>query len=66
MFKRYPQFKIVDVTKASLARPDAHVQWYGQETTREDCTHYCAPGVPDVWAHIVYSLVMGFIRHLDF
>lgn len=62
VFQGYPQFKYVDVTRASLARPDAHVQWYGQETGNEDCTHYCVPGVPDSWADVVYSYVMGYIK----
>ncbi|CAI7793138.1 unnamed protein product [Closterium sp. NIES-53] len=54
---RKSRFKIVDVTRATLYRPDAHLQKYGEES--EDCSHWCVPGVPDSWTDIVFSYVTG-------
>ncbi|GJP56313.1 hypothetical protein CLOM_g15380 [Closterium sp. NIES-68] len=56
---RNPRFKIIDITRATLYRPDAHLQKYGEESM--DCSHWCVPGVPDSWADIVYSYVSGSI-----
>ncbi|CAI5488086.1 unnamed protein product [Closterium sp. Naga37s-1] len=54
---RNSRFKIIDITRATLYRPDAHLQKYGEES--EDCSHWCVPGVPDSWADIVFSYVTG-------
>ncbi|CAI7905824.1 unnamed protein product [Closterium sp. NIES-53] len=57
----YPQFKIVDIARSSLARPDAHQgQFTGND--RPDCSHWCVPGVPDSWSDIVYSYMAGVLR----
>ncbi|CAI5475103.1 unnamed protein product [Closterium sp. Yama58-4] len=60
-FSSYPQFKIVDIARSSLARPDAHL---GQFTgnNRPDCSHWCVPGVPDSWSGIVYSYMAGVLK----
>lgn len=51
------RFKVMDVTLMSHGRPDAHVATnYGKPAnskTRWDCTHWCLPGVPDVWNELL-------------
>eukprot|EP00475_Leptophrys_vorax_P012650 TRINITY_DN19046_c0_g1_i1.p1 TRINITY_DN19046_c0_g1~~TRINITY_DN19046_c0_g1_i1.p1 ORF type:complete len:379 (-),score=-31.10 TRINITY_DN19046_c0_g1_i1:76-1212(-) len=59
-FVSYPQFKIVDIARMSLARPDAHQGVYtGQKGGNADCSHWCVPGVPDTWSNMVYSYMIG-------
>ncbi|GJP32872.1 hypothetical protein CLOM_g17465 [Closterium sp. NIES-68] len=59
-FRSFPQFKIVDIARSSLARPDAHQGQY-TGTERPDCSHWCVPGVPDSWSDIVYSYMVGVL-----
>ncbi|CAI5471346.1 unnamed protein product [Closterium sp. Yama58-4] len=50
-------FRIMDVTRLSLMRPDAHLQNYtGASGT--DCSHWCNPGLPDTWSDILYNVLM--------
>ncbi|CAI7883967.1 unnamed protein product [Closterium sp. NIES-53] len=51
-------FRIMDVTRLSLMRPDAHLQNYtGASGT--DCSHWCNPGLPDTWSDILYNVLMS-------
>eukprot|EP00271_Cylindrocystis_brebissonii_P013159 TRINITY_DN32772_c0_g1_i1.p1 TRINITY_DN32772_c0_g1~~TRINITY_DN32772_c0_g1_i1.p1 ORF type:complete len:475 (+),score=41.63 TRINITY_DN32772_c0_g1_i1:283-1707(+) len=46
------RFRLLDVTFLSNGRPDGHVETYYGATrsmTTYDCTHWCLPGVPDIW-----------------
>eukprot|EP00475_Leptophrys_vorax_P040049 TRINITY_DN7362_c0_g1_i1.p1 TRINITY_DN7362_c0_g1~~TRINITY_DN7362_c0_g1_i1.p1 ORF type:complete len:465 (-),score=-6.56 TRINITY_DN7362_c0_g1_i1:213-1478(-) len=58
VFKNFTRFKIIDVTRATLYRPDAHVKMYGTGGGM-DCSQWCVPGVPDSWADIMYSYMIG-------
>eukprot|EP00850_Spirogloea_muscicola_P011831 SM000075S21920 [mRNA] locus=s75:62995:69703:- [translate_table: standard] len=50
-------FRILDITHLSNFRIDAHVgKYYGaaqNSKTTNDCTHWCLPGLPDVWTDIL-------------
>ncbi|CAI7857885.1 unnamed protein product [Closterium sp. NIES-53] len=55
VFQGNPTFKILDVSKASLMRPDAHMQQFRAGTSDDDCSHFCVPGVPDTWSDLMFS-----------
>ncbi|KAE8709962.1 Trichome birefringence-like 6 [Hibiscus syriacus] len=64
--------KYLNITRLSEDRPDAHSSIYGTKqgklliATKQkppamvaDCSHWCLPGVPDTWNHLLYaSLVL--------
>lgn len=41
------------VTSMSSFRSDAHVGNWGDKPSLPDCSHWCLPGLPDVWNEIV-------------
>ena len=42
--------RVLDVFNVSALRPDAHPGRYGElRPGVRDCSHWCLPGVPDVW-----------------
>ncbi|EOA20491.1 hypothetical protein CARUB_v10000803mg [Capsella rubella] len=53
---------LLNVTKLTNFRKDGHPSIYGKTNTegkkvstrRQDCSHWCLPGVPDVWNHLIY------------
>ncbi|XP_021736225.1 protein trichome birefringence-like 41 [Chenopodium quinoa] len=47
---------LLDVTQLSLLRKDAHPSIYGLFSM--DCSHWCLPGVPDVWNQILYNYIL--------
>mmetsp|Transcript_28846 Transcript_28846/g.65166 ORF Transcript_28846/g.65166 Transcript_28846/m.65166 type:complete len:389 (+) Transcript_28846:53-1219(+) len=49
------KIKILDITGMSWGRADAHP---GQDS-RNDCSHWCLPGLPDVWNQAFLSLLSG-------
>ncbi|KAK9736038.1 hypothetical protein RND81_04G246100 [Saponaria officinalis] len=61
----------LNITRLSDYRIDAHPSIYrGQQLTDEerrsplryqDCSHWCLPGVPDIWNELVYSQLL--VRH---
>lgn len=49
---------LLDVTALSDMRIDAHVSKWGDISM--DCSHWCLPGVPDVWNELLYaSLILN-------
>ncbi|KAK4802262.1 hypothetical protein SAY86_000465 [Trapa natans] len=61
----------INITELSEYRVDAHTSVYGErseellsEEKRDDplqfadCIHWCLPGVPDTWNHILYSYLV--------
>ncbi|CAA0808446.1 Protein trichome birefringence-like 41 [Striga hermonthica] len=51
--------RLLDVTNLSLLRKDGHPSIYGLAgKTGIDCSHWCLPGVPDTWNHILYNLLI--------
>ncbi|KAF5741524.1 protein YLS7-like [Tripterygium wilfordii] len=48
----------LNVTRVSEFRIDGHPSLYGRKTGKslsiQDCSHWCLPGVPDVWNELLY------------
>ncbi|XP_010535816.1 PREDICTED: protein trichome birefringence-like 5 [Tarenaya hassleriana] len=57
---------LLNVTKLTNFRKDGHPSIYGKTNTdgkkvstkRQDCSHWCLPGVPDAWNHLIYSSLL--------
>ncbi|XP_073001402.1 protein trichome birefringence-like 5 [Typha latifolia] len=57
---------LLNVTKLTNFRKDAHPSVYGKNTTRgqkvskrrQDCSHWCLPGVPDSWNEMIYATLV--------
>lgn len=62
--------KFVNITWISLHRKDAHVSVYNNrddnskriaanknDYSKADCSHWCLPGLPDVWNHLLSALI---------
>lgn len=61
----------LNITHLSEFRRDAHPSVYkyffhtiseeelANPTSYSDCSHWCLPGVPDVWNQILYSYIMN-------
>ncbi|MCO5608135.1 hypothetical protein L7F22_062341 [Adiantum nelumboides] len=53
--------KLLDITGLSNYRKDAHSSIYnvGREEARpmhrQDCSHWCLPGLPDVWNELLFA-----------
>lgn len=45
-------FHFVDQESVTRARLDAHV-------SDKDCSHYCLPGIPDIWADLLITQLCG-------
>ncbi|KAK4759833.1 hypothetical protein SAY87_022964 [Trapa incisa] len=54
---------LLNVTSLTNYRKDGHPSIYGKNTTeqmkasrwKEDCSHWCLPGVPDAWNELIYA-----------
>ncbi|KAK1404855.1 protein trichome birefringence-like 43 [Heracleum sosnowskyi] len=47
---------LLDITGLSKLRIDAHPSVYGFGGSKfPDCSHWCLPGVPDVWNQLLYT-----------
>ncbi|KAL5549811.1 hypothetical protein UlMin_005042 [Ulmus minor] len=65
--------KLLNVTSLTNFRKDGHPSIYGKNTAatgkkvstrRQDCSHWCLPGVPDTWNELIYaSLVFHQTSH---
>ncbi|XP_010913702.1 protein trichome birefringence-like 5 [Elaeis guineensis] len=64
---------LLNVTKLTNFRKDGHPSIYGKTRTqgqkvskrKQDCSHWCLPGVPDSWNELIYfSLVLAQTMHL--
>lgn len=60
--KRGLKFKLVDITLASLLRPDGHPSTYGHWKHEKvklynDCVHWCLPGPIDTWNDFLLEMV---------
>lgn len=48
---------LLNITRLSDYRPDAHPSMYGRKSINpgvQDCSHWCLPGVPDIWNELLY------------
>ncbi|KAM7473430.1 hypothetical protein LguiB_020673 [Lonicera macranthoides] len=56
----------LNVTKLTNFRKDGHPSIYGKNVTgmvkvstrRQDCSHWCLPGVPDAWNELIYTTLV--------
>jgi hypothetical protein len=47
---------LLKITTLSQQRKDGHPAGYGYGGRRgTDCTHWCLPGVPDIWNEFLYA-----------
>lgn len=54
-----PRLLVSDITTMSLLRPYSHVQkYYRLANVTLDCSHYCYPGLPDVWNEVVFHTLL--------
>lgn len=57
--------QILNVTRFSEFRKDAHPSIFGQvpqdnskgRDPRQDCSHWCLPGLPDIWNEVLHSFL---------
>ncbi|XP_052183631.1 protein trichome birefringence-like 5 [Diospyros lotus] len=61
---------LLNVTKLTNFRKDGHPSVYGKmrnssiadgikiSTRRQDCSHWCLPGVPDAWNELIYATLV--------
>lgn len=55
---------LLNVTQMTLRRKDGHpsIYYLGPKRTasmrRQDCSHWCLPGVPDSWNEILFALLL--------
>jgi hypothetical protein len=56
---------LLNVTQMSARRKDGHASIYylgpdkgTASMQRQDCSHWCLPGVPDSWNEILYALLL--------
>ncbi|GAB4838060.1 Protein trichome birefringence-like 16 [Ancistrocladus abbreviatus] len=49
--------KFLDITALSELRDEAHISRYTIRPTpgKEDCLHWCLPGIPDTWNEILFA-----------
>ncbi|KAF3773464.1 trichome birefringence-like 6 protein [Nymphaea thermarum] len=55
---------LLNITSLSKHRIDGHPSIYGRKPRqgspargRQDCSHWCLPGVPDTWNELLYSIL---------
>lgn len=60
-------FDVLNITHMTSRRKDGHASLYylGSDTGpapvhRQDCSHWCLPGIPDSWNVLLYTL---FLKH---
>ncbi|XP_077218263.1 trichome birefringence-like protein (DUF828) [Tasmannia lanceolata] len=67
-----PELDVLNVTQMTALRKDGHLSLYymgpGSAPAplhRQDCSHWCLPGVPDAWNELLYALLLrrDFSRH---
>lgn len=59
------KLEILNVTRMTAQRKDGHSSLYYLSRDvgpapphRQDCSHWCLPGVPDVWNELLYALLL--------
>ncbi|XP_047322189.1 protein trichome birefringence-like 5 [Impatiens glandulifera] len=58
---------LLNVTHLTNFRKDGHPSVYGKNLTsgrkvsnrRQDCSHWCLPGVPDAWNELIYAVLIS-------
>ncbi|XP_078176973.1 protein trichome birefringence-like 37 [Carex rostrata] len=49
---------LLDITFLSQLRKDAHPSKYNGINFRNDCSHWCVPGLPDTWNQLFYAALI--------
>lgn len=65
--KKLDAVTYLDITTATNYRPDGHGALYTWDTkkfglkprNRQDCSHFCLPGVPDTWSQFVLASLLA-------
>nr|XP_027090085.1 protein trichome berefringence-like 7 [Coffea arabica]XP_027090086.1 protein trichome berefringence-like 7 [Coffea arabica] len=50
---------VLHVTPMGAFRSDAHVGTWSDNPSVPDCSHWCLPGVPDVWNELLFSFLLS-------
>lgn len=58
---------LLNITRLTNFRKDGHPSVYGKNITggqkvsakRQDCSHWCLPGVPDAWNELIYATLVA-------
>lgn len=56
---------ILNITSMSAFRSDAHVGKWNDNSPIADCSHWCLPGVPDMWNEILLSFLLYQLQTLS-
>ncbi|KAJ6809651.1 protein trichome birefringence-like 19 isoform X1 [Iris pallida] len=61
------EFRLLDMTRAMLQRPDGHPSRYGhwpdpRLTRSNDCVHWCLPGPVDMWNDLLAQVLDVYLR----
>ncbi|GLJ23467.1 hypothetical protein SUGI_0444310 [Cryptomeria japonica] len=65
--KNSVEVKLLNITEMSMYRKDAHPSVYTSKYSKKtdkndyghaDCSHWCLPGLPDVWNNILYAFLV--------
>jgi hypothetical protein len=61
---------LLNVTRMTAQRKDGHLSVYLSPSGtvpryKQDCSHWCLPGVPDAWNELLYALVMRRHPRMD-
>ncbi|XP_059286473.1 protein trichome birefringence-like 5 [Lycium ferocissimum] len=54
---------LLNVTQSTNFRKDGHPSVYGKvansgRRAKQDCSHWCLPGVPDAWNELIYAILV--------
>ncbi|KAG6519628.1 protein trichome birefringence-like 11 [Zingiber officinale] len=58
------ELDLLNVTQMTARRKDGHLSvfYYGPSRTapryKQDCSHWCLPGVPDTWNELLFTLIL--------
>ncbi|XP_009776665.1 protein trichome berefringence-like 7 [Nicotiana tabacum] len=55
---------VLRITPMSAFRKDSHVGIWSDNPSLSDCSHWCLPGVPDLWNEMVFSYLHRSYRHM--
>ncbi|KAL3641164.1 hypothetical protein CASFOL_016132 [Castilleja foliolosa] len=61
--KASPAVNLLHVTPMTAFRNDAHVGSWSDNPSVPDCSHWCLPGVPDVWNELLFSFLLSSRNH---
>ncbi|XP_022846756.1 protein trichome birefringence-like 10 [Olea europaea var. sylvestris] len=66
-------FDLLNVTHMSSRRKDGHSSMYylgprigPSSLYKQDCSHWCLPGVPDTWNELLYALILKRHQNIKF